>query len=342
MSRTLRTAAALGAAALCVSLAACNNGGGNVAAVNGQAISRAELDRKLESSAAAKQALTQMVQQTLIDQYARDKKVDVTQAEIDKRLAEIKAKYPAGQFEQLVKQQGYTQQDVQNIIKGSLVLEKAVAPQVHVGEADIKAYFDKNHAVFDKPAQLKARHILVADPNTAKVVLAKLKASPTDATWLALAKQYSTDPSSKDKGGDLGYFGRGQMVPQFQDAAFGAKVGQIVGPVKSPFGYHIIQVTDKKPPQIATLASTHDQIKQTLTQQQMQQAQPLFLQQLRSSAKIEIYDDRYKDAFPSPLPAPVAPASAAAGAAPASAAPASAAPASAAPASAAPAPSAKP
>ena len=320
MSRTLRTAAALGAAALCVSLAACNNGGGNVAAVNGQAISRAELDRKLESSAAAKQALTQMVQQTLIDQYARDKKVDVPQAEIDKRINEIKAKYPAGQFDQMVKQQGYTTQDVQNIIKGSLVLEKAVAPQVHVGEPEIKAYFDKNHAMFDKPAQVKARHILVADEATAKTVLAKLKAG---GSWDALAKQYSTDPSSKDKGGDLGYFGRGQMVPQFQDAAFGAKVGQIVGPVKSPFGYHIIQVTDKKPPTTASLASTHDQIKTTLTQQQMQQQQPLFLQQLRSAAKIEVYDDRYKDAFPSPLPTAAAPASAA----PASAAPAPASPA---------------
>jgi foldase protein PrsA len=324
MSRILRTAAALGAAAFCVSLAACNNGGGNVAAVNGQAISRADLDRKLESSAAAKQALTQMVQQTLIDQYARDKKVEVSQAEIDKRIGEIKAKYPAGQFDQMVKQQGYTTQDVQNIIKGSLVLEKAVAPQVHVSEADIKSYFDKNHAVFDKPAQVKARHILVADEATAKTVLAKLKAG---GNWDALAKQYSTDPSSKDKGGDLGYFGRGQMVPQFQDAAFAAKVGQIVGPVKSPFGYHIIQVTDKKPPTIASFASTHDQIKQTLTQQQMQQQQPVFLQQLRSSAKIEIYDDRYKDAFPSPLPTAAAAPASAAPAAPASAAPASAAPA---------------
>jgi foldase protein PrsA len=322
MSRTLRTAAALGAAALCVSLAACNNGGGNVAAVNGQAISRAELDRKLESSAAAKQALTQMVQQTLIDQYARDKKVDVTQAEIDKRLGEIKAKYPAGQFEQLVKQQGYTQQDVQNIIKGSLILEKAVAPQVHVGDAEIKAYFDKNHAVFDKPEQIRARHILVADQNTANQVLAKLKGG---AKFEDLAKQYSTDPSSKDKGGELGFFGRGQMVPQFQDAAFGAKVGQIVGPVKSPFGFHIIQVEEKKPATHATLASTRDQIKQTLTQQQLNQAEPVFVQGLRTGAKIEIYDDRYKDAFPSPLPA--APAASGVPAASGAPAPASAAPA---------------
>lgn len=338
MSRTLRTAAALGVAALCVSLAACSSGG-NVATVNGQGISRADLDRKLESSSAAKQALTQMVQQTLIDQYARDKKVDVTPAEIAKRRDEIKAKYPPGQFDTLIKQQGYTEQDVQNIIKGSLVLEKAVAPQVHVSDADIKAYFDKNHAVFDKPEQVRARHILVADQNTANMVMAKLKGG---AKFEDLAKQYSTDPSSKDKGGELGFFGRGQMVPQFQDAAFGAKAGQVVGPVKSPFGYHIIQVEEKKPATHASLASTHDQIKQTLTQQQLNQAEPVFVQQLRTNAKIEILDDRYKDAFPSPLPVPAAasPAAAApASAAPASAAPASAAPTSAAPASAAPAPS---
>ena len=246
MSRTLRAAAALGTAALCFSLAACANGsgGGNVASVNGQAISRADLDHKLESSPSAKQVLSQMVQQTLLDQYARDKKVDVSQAEIDKRETDIKAKYPAGQFDNMVKQQGYTEQDVQNILKGQIVLEKAVAPNVHVSESDIKAYFDKNHALFDKPGQVKARHILVTDPNVAKQVLAKVKAG---GNWDALAKQYSTDPSSKDKGGDLGYFGRGQMVPQFEAAAFGAKVGQIVGPVKSPFGYHVIQVLERDP-----------------------------------------------------------------------------------------------
>ena len=317
MPRIPRTAAALGAAALCVSLVACNNGGGggNVATVNGQAISRADFDHKLESAAAAKQTLNQMVQQALVDQYARDKKIDVSQDDINKREDEIRKRYPPGQFDQMVKQQGLTEQDVQQILRSSLVLEKAVGPQVHVSEADIKAYFDKNHAQFDKPEQVKARHILVADPNTAKQVLAKLKSG---GSWDQLAKQYSTDPSSKDKGGDLGYFGRGQMVPQFQDAAFNAKVGQIVGPVKSPFGYHIIQVTDKKPPQKATLASTHDQIKQQLTQQQLGQQEPLLVNQLRQSANIQVSDDRFKDLFPSAAASPAA----AASAAPASAAPA--------------------
>jgi foldase protein PrsA len=341
MSRIHRGAAALGAVALCASLAACNNGsgGGNVASVNGQAITRADFDHKLESSPTAKQVLSQQVQQALIDQYARDKKIDVSQAEIDKKETETKAKFPAGQFEQILKQQSLTEQDVQNILKQQLILEKAIAPQIHVSEADIKAYFDKNHALFDKPAQVRARHILTVDPAKAKEVLAKLKAG---GNWDALAKQYSTDPSSKDKGGELGFFGRGQMVPPFEKAAFAAGVNQIVGPVKSPFGYHVIQVEEKKPATQATLASVHDQIKGQLTQQQQAQQVPLFMQQLRSSAKIEVYDDRYKAAFPESSPAAAAtPAATAAAAtsAPASAAPA---PASAAPAaaSAAPAPAA--
>ena len=324
MSRTIRTVTALGTAALCVSLAACSNGGGgggNVVAVNGQSISRADFDHKLESSPVAKQVLGQMVQQQLIDQYARDKKVDVSQADIDKKEADTKAKMQPGQYEQILKQQSLTEQDVQNIFKQQLVLEKAVAPQVHVSESDIKSYFDKNRATFDKPEQVRARHILVADPAKAKEVLAKLKAG---GSWDALAKQYSTDPSSKDKGGELGFFGRGQMVPAFQDAAFGAKVGQIVGPVKSPFGYHVLQVEEKKPAQRATLASAHDQIKTLLTNQQQSTAIPAFLTQLKTNAKIDVYDDRYKDLFP---PTPGAPPQQPASAAPASAAPASAAPA---------------
>jgi foldase protein PrsA len=317
MSRTLRAVAALGTAALCVSLAACNSGGGgNVAAVNGQGISRADFDHKLESSPTAKQVLGTLVQQQLLDQYARDKKIDVTQAEIDKKKDETKAHMQPGQFDQVVKSQGLSDADLNQIFKQQVIIEKAVAPQMHVSESDIKAYFDKNRTLFDKPAQVRARHILVADEPKAKEVLAKLKAG---GSWDALAKQYSTDPASKDKGGELGFFGRGQMVGPFQDAAFGAKVNQIVGPVKSPFGYHVIQVEEKKPAQPASFASAHDTIKTQLTQQQQGTAVPPFMQKLRTDAKIDIYDDRYKDLFP---PAPGAPPSAAA----ASAAPASPAP----------------
>ncbi len=321
MSRSLRAAAAIGTAALCVLLAACSSGsgGGTVASVNNQSISRADFDRKLESTPVAKQVLTQMIQQDLIDQYAANNKIQVSQAEIDKQESDIKSKYPPGQFEQILKNQGLTEQDVQNILKERLVLNKAVAPQVKVSATDVKAYFDKNHALYDKPAQVQARHILVADPKTAQTVLAKLKAG---GSWDQLAKQYSTDPSTKDKGGELGWFGRGQMVPQFQDAAFAAKPGQIVGPVKSPFGYHVIQVEGKRAATKATLASVQGQIKDQLVQQQEGAQTPQFMNQLRSTANIQISDDRFKDIFP-PLPSAASPAATTGGAAPsASSAPA--------------------
>lgn len=324
MFRIHRAVAALGAAALCTSLAACA-GGGNIASVNGQSISKSDFDHKLESSPSSKQVLNQLVQQSLIEQYAKDKQITVSQADIDKKEDETRKKFPPGQFEQIVKNQGLTEQDVQSILREQIILEKAVAPQVHVSDADVKAFFDKNHAQFDKPMQVKARHILVADLPTANIVLAKLKAG---GNWDALAKQYSTDPGSKDKGGELGYFGPNMMTPPFQAAAFGAKVGQIVGPVKSPFGYHIIQVEDKKPATKATLASVQQQIRDQLTQQQEQSLFGPLIQQLRSAAKVEVYDDRYKELATQPVApgasgAPVAPASAApAGAAPATAAPA--------------------
>jgi foldase protein PrsA len=297
MSQVNRVVAGFATAALCVSLAACSSAGatgGDVASVNGTKITRADFDKKL---------LTQLVQQALVDQYATDKKITVTDAEIAKKEDEIKAKYPPGQFDQILKQQGLTENDVHNILRQTVVIEKAVSPQITVSDADVKAYFDKNHALLDKPEQVRARHILVADLKTADEVEAKLKAG---GDFAALAKQYSTDPSTKDKGGELGFFGKGQMVPSFQAAAFSSPVGTITAPVKSPFGYHIIQVEEKKPATKATLANAHDQIVAQLKQQQQSQQIPVFLQQLKSQAKIDVYDDNLKDAFPSPLPAAAA------------------------------------
>jgi len=297
--------AAFATAGLCVSLAACSggSGGGNVAAVNGEPITRTDFDKKLEAGPAGKQTLLQLVQAQLVDQYAKKNNIVVSDDEIKKREDDIKSKYPNGQFDQVLKQQGLTENDVHNILRQTIVVEKAVASKVTVTDADVKAYFDKNHATLDTTEQVRARHILVPDLATANQVEAKLKAG---GDFAALAKQYSTDPSSKDKGGELGFFGKGMMVAPFQDAAFADPVGKITAPVKSPFGYHIIQVEEKKPAVKATLANTSQKIRDILKQQQQGQAVPAFLNQLRNDAKIDIYDDRLKDAIPPPQPTPVA------------------------------------
>jgi len=291
--------------------------GGDVASVNGDKISRAQFDSKLEAGPQGKAVLNQLVQGLLIDQYAKQNNIDISDADVAKKEDEIKSKYPPGQFEQILKSQNLTEDDVKRILRQQLVVEKAVSANIKVSDADVKSYLEKNHATLDTSAQVRARHILVADLATANKVEADLKGG---ADFAAEAKKYSTDPSSKDKGGELGFFSKGQMVPAFQDAAFSQKVGVVGPPVKSPFGYHIIEVEEKKPAQVATLANSADKIRQTLTQQQEQQQIPQFLQTLRSKASIQIYDDSLKDALP-PVPGapPAAAASPASAASPAAA-----------------------
>ena len=308
-----RVLALAATAVLGLTVAGCSSGSGSgadVASVNGSKITRAEYDGKLEAGPQGKAALNQLVQSQLIDQYATDNHVDVSEADVSKKEDEIKSKYPPGQFEQILKAQNLTEPDVRKILKQQLVVEKAVGANVKVSDADIKAYLAKNHATLDTAEQVRARHILVADAGKASEVEAKLKSG---TKFEELAKLNSTDPSSKDKGGELGFFAKGQMVPAFQAAAFSQKIGVVGPPVKSPFGYHIIEVEEKKPATVATIANAGEKIKTLLTQQQDQQQIPQFLAGLRSKAKIEIFDDKLKDALP---PAPIATAAASAAAAP--------------------------
>ena len=275
-----------------VSACSSSSTGGNIATVNGQAISRAEFEHRIDSSPVAKQTLNQLIQGTLIDQYAKDHNITVGDDEVQKKLDEIKAKYPSGQFDTLLASQGLTLDDVKRILRQQIVLDKAIGDKVTVSDKDVSDYFAKNSAQFDTSEQVHARHILVADLKTANDVEAQLKAG---AKFEDLAKKYSTDPSSKDKGGDLGFFGRKQMVPSFEAAAFSQPLNVVGAPVKSPFGYHIIEVLEHKPAVKATLANSSDTIRKQLRQQQLATQIPAFLADLKSKAKIEINDSSLKD-----------------------------------------------
>jgi foldase protein PrsA len=299
MSKAQRLVAGLATALMTVSLAACGGGSGSVVTVNGQAITHSDLDQKLEGSPAARGVLQQMVTNDLIDQYAKQHNITVSSDEIAKIEDQYKSQYPGGQWDELLKARGMTEQDVQDILRRQIILDKAVGGNIKITDAQIKSYYDKNHQQFDKPAMTRARHILVPDLKTAQKVEADLKSGKDFASE---AKQYSTDPGSRDKGGELGWFRKGQMVPAFESYAFSAPIGQISKPVKSPFGYHIIQVEERKPGSTATLASAHDQIVQQLRSQQESPLIPQFLQGLQSNAKIEVNDSRFAGIFPTPAP----------------------------------------
>jgi foldase protein PrsA len=316
MSKAQRVIAGLATLLLGTALAACSSAGA-VATVNGEPISKSAFQDKLEGSPGARNTLQQMVQEALILQYAKSNNITVTDDEIAKREDDLKTNFPNGSWDDMLKARGLSEDDVKQALREQIILDKALAKDVTITPAQVKQYFDKNHAAFDKPEQVQARHILVANLATANKVEAALKSGQNFAD---VAKQYSTDPGSKAKGGELGLFRRGQMVPAFDKVAFSAPVNAISPPVKSPFGYHIIQVEKREPGQKATVANSTDRITAMLRQQQEAPLIQPFLQGLQQKATIVVLDPRFADLFPSPPPG--APSATSASAAPAAASPA--------------------
>jgi len=148
--------------------------------------------------------------------------------------------------------------------------------------------------------EVSARHILVENEDDAKKVAADLKAG---GDFVAIAKERSKDPGSKDQGGDLGFFGKDQMVPEFAEAAFKLEKGQTSDPVKSQFGWHIIRVDDKRTKQ----PPAFDQVKDQIESYVQRKAQADLIQKLRTEAKIEkVGGDKPDAAAPAAPAAPAA------------------------------------
>lgn len=160
----------------------------------------------------------------------------------------------------------------------TLVVEPAkLAAEVAVDEAAISAYYNEHQEEFNREEQVQARHILVKldDDTTDEQARQRLQEARRriegGADFAAVAREISEDPGSKDSGGDLGFFGRGQMVKEFEDAAFGGQPGQLVGPVKSGFGYHLIQVAEKTAAGQQPLAAVRDSIRERLAASRTQE-----------------------------------------------------------------------
>jgi peptidyl-prolyl cis-trans isomerase C len=156
-----------------------------------------------------------------------------------------------------------------------------------ISEADAKKIYDQRVAQLKSENEVAARHILVDSEEKAKEILAKIKAG---GDFAALAKENSTDTGSKEQGGFLGYFGRGQMVPEFEKAAFTMIKGQVSEPVKTNFGWHIIKLEDRrrKPP------PSFDDVKETILNSLAVLKAQEVVGALRKKADVEYLDDDIK------------------------------------------------
>ena len=158
----------------------------------------------------------------------------------------------------------------------------------NIADEQVRAYYDQNPTIYST-TQIHASHILLKDEDTARQVLAQVKANPEK--FADLAREKSTDTISAKKGGDLGSFGPGRMVPEFEKVAFSLKPGEISDVVKTQYGFHIIMVTERKEGEPKPFESVKEQIRATLRNRGLQDQVQSHFDQLKKDADLKIDDD---------------------------------------------------
>lgn len=157
---------------------------------------------------------------------------------------------------------------------------------IKVSDDELKEFFNTNKGKYSKAESVGAKHILVKDEEKIKEIAEELKG---DLTFEEAAKKYSTCPS-KDRGGDLGTFEKGKMVPAFESVAFNLEIGEVSEPVKTQFGYHLIKTTEKVEASESSFEEVKDQITQELTIKKQNDAYLSKVESLKENYDVEILD----------------------------------------------------
>jgi peptidyl-prolyl cis-trans isomerase C len=286
-----------------------------VARVNGTVITALELKRASKVLMAGqrgaqttndqqkemeKQALQQLISAELLYQAGQKLEVKDLDKQIEDKLAQGKARFANEQdFAKAIKDLEMDENALRDYTRRDLIIsnfvEKQIMPKVTVTEEDARKFYEQNPDKFTRSESVKASHILLGvdqkatadEKKTAREKAEKLrKELAGGADFAALAKANSTCPSSQ-QGGDLGYFGKGQMVPAFEKTAFALKPGEISDVVETQFGYHIIKLTEKKAAEKVEFKEARSRIEEYLKNQKVGAAVNDFLTETRKSAKIE-------------------------------------------------------
>jgi len=291
--------------------------GDRVAVVNGTIITRGEFDRVLDSELrraaqsgqqipGAQMAkiensiLDRLIVGELLFQESKKKGIQVKPETVTEQLMTIKQRFPSeAEFKKALEENNMTESKISADIKRDVaiqrLLDKEVDQKMKITDEESKTFYDKNLQLFQQPERVKASHILIKVDEGApeekkaearkkiKEIQQKVQNGEDFAT---LAKTYSEGPSGP-KGGDLGSFGRGQMVKPFEDAAFSLKPNETSDIVETRFGYHLIKVVEKQPAKKIAYADAKDRINKRLKDQKLRTERQLYFDKLKKDAKIE-------------------------------------------------------
>jgi peptidyl-prolyl cis-trans isomerase C len=287
-----------------------------LATIDGQPVGRSELESAVkdaearagravpaeERDAVYRGLLDRVILYKLLASEAKVRGVTVSPQEVTERVDAIKQQVggDAELQKELTKRKLTVAQfteDQRREILNAKTIEAEVAPKLAVSPQELETFYQQNPDSFKEPEQVRASHILIsvaqdataeakqAAKTEAEAVLAKAKAGDDFA---ALAKQHSKDPGSAAVGGDLNFFPKEQMVPEFSNAAWALKPGEISGLVQSQFGYHIIKLTDRRAGRAIPLAEVKDRLEGFLKQRKQQELIQQYLQTLKSKYRVEV------------------------------------------------------
>ncbi|MFH1784678.1 MAG: peptidylprolyl isomerase [bacterium] len=274
-------------------------------------------DKDERLKALKKDLLNQLIEERLLIQEAKNKDVRATDIDIDDGIEEIKKNFDSDEeFKAELKKQDLSEKQFREKIKESLLVRKLIEKEVEgkiqpPSDEKVKKYYDEHEKEFERPYQIRVRHILIrvdksADLkeqsralNSIRDIQRQLKGG---ADFEALAKKFSEDPGSKDKGGDVGFFGKGMMVKEFEEIAFKMKKGETSDVVKTDFGYHIIRFEESQPSKQLVLEDelelggpapikVKDFIKETIYRGELQTTFIQWIDSIKNNAKIEIKEE---------------------------------------------------
>ncbi len=265
-----------------------------------------------ESLGVDRQVLDRLIQIQLLLAKATDADKAQGRELSQKRFAEAKKRAGSPEsFERQLKAAGLTEAMVSKRMTEEATAETVLERElkINVTDDDVKQFYDENPAKFEQPETVRAAHVLIGtrdhatgaelsdEAKKAKLKLAQdiQKRAKAGEDFTKLARDYSDDPGSKDKGGEY-TFARGQMVPEFESAAFALGTNQVSDIVTTSYGYHVIKLYEKFPAKKLELAKVSDDIRQFLKARQVQKLLPPYMEKLRKDAHIEILDDSLKPA----------------------------------------------
>ena len=274
-----------------------------VATVDGQPITRQELQRALaeEMSAiggaastpgmletARRRVLDQLIERLVLLGAARQAKLAVSADEVDRELMRLRMDFAPERFDEMMSQSGQSLADLKKSTEARLTIQKFLHEQVYsrvgVTEEEIRAYYEGHLADFHQPNEVRAAQIVVRTAEQARSIERQIRSGKDFAQ---MAQTYSLSPDAK-RGGDLGYFPRGQMPRQFDQVIFQLKVNQVSGVVRSDYGFHLFKLLARRPARQKTLPEVKGQIEQKLASEKREQAQGEYVKMLKDKASIKV------------------------------------------------------